>query len=350
MTDLLASTADALFADLCSHQSVQDAERTGWAPTAWTAVSEMGLPWIGVPEAAGGQGGSLLDAMTVLRLAGRHALPLPLAETGVLGGWLLASAGLEVPAGPVTVVPALPETQLTYDGRTLSGTATRVPWARSAERVLVLLPAGHEWVVASADRAELRVEPLTNVAGEPRDTVHFDRLAVDVVGRTDIDGGALRLRGALTRVALIAGALDRVRDITVRYTSEREQFGRPINRFQAVQEHLVRVAQQAALVGTAADVAAREAERGGGSVETACAKTLASDAVHIATRAAHQAHGAMGMTQEYALHQVTRRLWAWRREYGDGAYWSSYIGRLAASRGADQLYPLVTGGTAALSS
>jgi acyl-CoA dehydrogenase len=185
------------------------------------------------------------------------------------------------------------------------------------------------------------------MAGEPRDTVHFANVPVDVVGRTEVDPKALRLRGALTRVALIAGALERVRDITVQYTSEREQFGRPLNRFQAVQEHLVRVAQQAALVGTAADVAAREADRGGGSMETAFAKTLAAEGVSISTRAAHQAHGAMGMTQEYVLHQVTRRLWAWRREYGDGAFWSSYVGHIVAARGADGLYPLVTAGGAA---
>jgi acyl-CoA dehydrogenase len=248
----------------------------------------------------------------------------------------------------MTIVPPLPRQDLRYDGRTLSGTATRVPWARSAERVVVLLPAGGKHVVASVDRADVHVEPLTNMAGEPRDTVHFTGVPVDVVGHTEVDDEALLLRGALTRVALMAGALDRVRDITVQYTSEREQFGRPLNRFQAVQEHLVRVAQQAALVGIAADVAVREADRGSGSVEIACAKSLAAQAAHLATRAAHQAHGAMGMTQEYALHQVTRRLWSWRREYGDGAYWDGYLGRLAAEQGADGLYPLVTAGSAVL--
>ena len=151
MTDLLAATADALLGELCSHQVVQDAERTGWAPAAWNAVAEMGLPWIGVPESAGGQGGSLLDALAVLRIAGRHALPLPLAETGPIGGWLLASAGLQIPAGPVTVVPASSKDDLRYDGRTLSGTAHRVPWARAAERVVVLLPAGEGSVVASIE-------------------------------------------------------------------------------------------------------------------------------------------------------------------------------------------------------
>lgn len=345
MTDLLVSTAEDLFADLCSHQAVQDAERTGWAPAAWSAVCEMGLPWIGIPESAGGQGGTLSDALAVLRVAGRHGLPLPLAETGLLGSWLLASAGLDIPAGPVTVVPA--GHHLLYDGRTLTGTATRVPWARSADRVVVLLPADGRCVVASFTTADLKVEPLTSMAGEPRDTVHF-AVPVDVVAPTSVDVEQLRLRGALTRVALMAGALERVRDTTVQYTAEREQFGKPLNRFQAVQEHLVHVAQQAALMGAAADVAGRETERGGGAVETACAKSLAAEAVHVATRAAHQAHGAMGMTQEYSLHQVTRRLWSWRREWGDGVFWDLYLGRLVATRGADALYPLITGGTSAL--
>jgi acyl-CoA dehydrogenase len=348
VTDLLTSTADELFSDLCTHGAVQEAERTGWAPAAWAAVAEMGLPWIGVPESAGGQGGSLLDALSVLRMAGRHGLPLPLAETGVLGGWLLASAGLPLPGGPVTVLPTLPAAELRYDGRTVSGTATRVPWARSAEQVVALLPAGNGCVVAAFAGADLQVEPHTNLAGEPRDTVTFPNVPVDVVAHTDVDLDALRLRGALTRVVLIAGALERVRDMTVQYTADREQFGKPINRFQAVQQHLVHIAQHAALIGTAADVAGREAERGGGAVEIACAKSLAAEAVEVATRAAHQAHGAMGMTQEYSLHQLTRRLWSWRREYGDGSYWSGYLGRIAASRGADALYPLVTGGSAAL--
>lgn len=346
MSDLLVSTADDLLADLCTHEAVQEAERTGWAPAAWQAVAEMGLPWIGVPEAAGGQGGTLPEALSVVRRAGYHGLPLPLAETGLLGGWLLASAGLEIPAGPVTV--ASPTTSLRYDGRTLSGTAARVPWARAAERVVVLLPADGRCVVASFDPADLHVDPLSNLAGEPRDTVRFTDVPVDVVAPTAVDAEQLRLRGALTRVALIAGALERVRDITVRYTGEREQFGKPLNRFQAVQEHLVHVAQQAALVGTAADVAGREAERGGGLVEIACAKSLAGEAVHVATAAAHQAHGAMGMTQEYALHQLTRRLWSWRREWGDAAFWQVALGRVAAARGADALYPLVTGGTSVL--
>ena len=48
-----------------------------------------------------------------------------------------------------------------------------------------------------------------------------------------------------------------------------------------------------------------------------------------ATRAAHQAHGAMGMTREYPLHHSTRRLWAWRHEAGSAGEWAQRVGRAA---------------------
>lgn len=346
--ELLLRAAEDVFADVCTHDALQHAERDGWAADAWRAVSTMGLPWISLPEQAGGQGGELGDALAVLRVAGYHALPLPLAETGVLGGWLLASAGLPLPQGPVTVVPGRPDDDLRCDGRTLSGTAYRVPWAAAAERVVVLVEVGGTSLVASVPVSAVQLEPSSNLAAEPRETLVFDSVVLDSVAESPIGAEDLRLRGALTRVCLIAGGLDRLRDMTVRYTAEREQFGKPIGRFQAVQQHLTHIAQQAALVGAAADVASREADRGDGWFEVACAKVLADDAVRVATRAAHQAHGAMGLTQEYPLHHVTRRLWSWRREYGTGSDWSSALGGRVARQGADRLHPLIAGGSALL--
>ncbi|HXM56325.1 MAG TPA: acyl-CoA dehydrogenase family protein, partial [Candidatus Dormibacteraeota bacterium] len=103
------------------------------------------------------------------------------------------------------------------------------------------------------------------------------------------------------------------------------------------------------LVGMAAAAAARAAARddgGGGRFEIAAAKLLANQAAFSATRAAHQAHGAMGMTQEYPLHHLSRRLWAWRSEYGDERFWSARLGGAVARAGADRLYPAITGGSA----
>lgn len=344
MTDaLLLEVADRVFADTCTHEAIQAAERDGWAPAVWARVAEVGLHRVALEE-----GGTLGDALAVLRAAGRHAAPVPLAETGLLAGWLLTGAGLPVGDGPLTVAPGRPEDRLELEGDRLRGVAHRVPWARTAERVAVLVASGDRWVVASAPAASLTVEAHANLAGEPRDTVRFAGAADVAPAAPGVDADALRCRGALTRVMLMAGALERMSALTVGYTSERVQFGRPVARFQAVQKHLVDGAQDAVLVGAAADAAARAAERGEARFEIAAAKLLANQAAFSATRAAHQAHGAMGMTREYPLHHLSRRLWAWRSEYGDERFWSARLGAAVARGGADRLYPAIAGGSAEL--
>jgi len=342
---LLVSAVEERFGALATAPVLAAAERDGWSPALWAATEEMGLPAISVPEQAGGQGGTVADALAVLRVAGRYAVPLPLAETGLLAGWMLAASGLPMPSGPVTTVAARDPDTLTWDGTTVSGSLSGVPWARSVAAIVVLV--GDRVVQLAPD--SVAISPRTNLAGEPRDVITADRVTpvAAVPAGPGVDLEALRLRGALTRIMLMAGALERVLDLTVRYTGEREQFGRPVARFQAVQEHLVHLGQQAALAGMAADVAAREYDRGVTPVEVWAAKTVCGQAARIATRAAHQAHGAMGMTQEYPLHHLTRRLWSWTREYDD-LRWARLLGTAVIDRGADRLYPLIAGGSAAL--
>jgi acyl-CoA dehydrogenase len=341
---LLLEVADRVFADTCTHEAIQAAERDGWAPAVWARVAEVGLDRIALEE-----GGSLADALAVLRVAGRHAAPVPLAESGLLAGWLLAGAGLPLPDGPLTAVPGRPEDRLELAGDRLAGVAHRVPWARSVQRVVALVASRDRWLVASAPASSLLIEPHVNLAGEPRDTVTFDGPADVAPAAAGVDAEALRFRGALTRVVLMAGALERMSGLTIAYTHERVQFGRPVARFQAVQKHLVDGAQDAVLAGMAADGAARAAEAGEGRFEIAAAKLLANQAAFSATRAAHQAHGAMGMTREYPLHHLSRRLWAWRSEHGDERFWSARLGAAVARAGADRLYPAITGGSSELS-
>jgi acyl-CoA dehydrogenase len=340
---LLLETAERVFAETCTHDVVERAEAERFAPTVWAAIREIGLPWVGVPESAGGMGGELSDALAVLRVAGRHAAPVPLAETGVLAGWLLADAGLPVGEGPATVVPGrAADSVALVDGR-LVGTAHGVAWAGGAERIVVLVPDGPGWQVAVVEATAVRIDPVRNLAGEPRDTVHFDAVEPWATSPSTIGADGLEARGALTRVVLMAGALEAMSRLTVAYTAERRQFGQAVARFQLVQEHLVRLAEDAVLVGLAADAAVLAASRGPATFEIAAAKALASRAATTATKAAHQAHGAMGMTREYPLHQLSRRLWSWRDEYGDDRRWHRRVGELAVAAGADALYPLVAG-------
>ncbi len=274
---------------------------------------------------------TVAQALAVLRERG----PDRAAEMVLLGGWLLAQAGLSVDGGDVTVAPGgAPDSVVLRDGR-VSGTAHRVPWARDAALIAVLLD-GRALVV---DRADVTIQPHVNLAGDARDTVVFD----GALARSGpaVDADTLFLRGALTRIALMAGALDRVYEIAVRYATDRRQFGRPIGSFQAVQQHLVVIAQQAALAGVAADATARRP----GGFEIAAGKLLANRAALSAGRAAHQVLGARGTTREHPLGQLTRRLWAWRSEYGDEHHWSTRLGVGVARAGADNVYPAITGGS-----
>jgi acyl-CoA dehydrogenase len=223
-----------------------------------------------------------------------------------------------------------------------------LPWARDAARVVLFADGPDGLAVASVDPALVDIEAGTNLAGEPRDTVHLREvtLGADDVAPAPpgVDADALWLRGALSRTMLIAGAAGRVLDITVAYTNQREQFGRPVARFQAVAAHLVRLAEQVESVRMAARVAARNATDEPTFLDVAAAKTVASEAAGQIAAAAHQATGAMGMTREYELGQLTRRLWAWREEYGGERAWSTRLGAAIAEGGADELWPTIARG------
>ncbi len=146
----------------------------------------------------------------------------------------------------------------------------------------------------------------------------------------------------------MAGALGRMHELTMEYTAERRQFGKAVGSFQAVQAHLVHGAQDAFLAAMALAAAARAVEAGAARFEITAAKLLADQAASAATRHAHQAHGAMGMTREYPLHHLSRRLWSWRSEYGDERAASRALGELVVGAGPDQLYPLIAGGSRVL--
>lgn len=354
--ETLTEAATELFADLCPPEAVTAAESTGWSDRLWSALTASGFHLVSVPEEGGGSGGDVADACALLSVAGRFAAPVPLAETGLLAGWALARARLEVPDGPATVAVGCPDDAVEVSGRPgswrLDGVVNRVPWGGRCERVVIVADRSDDTpVVLSVPTAAATVRPGRSLAGEPRDTLAFDGVTLpdDAVAAAPpgLDAAALRLRGALSRAALMSGALHRTRELTVRYTHERRQFGRPVARFQAVQAHLVHIAEEAELAGLATTVAAMNAAPEPAFWDVAAAKVAASEAATRATAFAHQAHGAIGMTKEYELGQLSRRLWSWRDEFGSEVYWGRQLGRHLAEAGADSLWPRISTGLTA---
>ena len=324
--------------------------------STWRALEDHGLTRAWVPEAAGGAGASLADGFAILTLAGGAALDVPLAET-LLAGWLLAAAGLAVPDG--ALAPAATEgggagdgagdsVRLGADGR-LAGQVAAVPFAREVERLAVIARRGGEAFVALVDRAACSLRARDNLAGEPRDTVIFDGVAPSELAACPADlAGRLWAMGAVARACQIAGALQGILTRAVAYAGERVAFEKPIARFQAIQHALARLAGEAAIAlaasGSAADALAAEPDGGdadGSFLEVASAKIRAGEAAAAGAAIAHQVHGAIGFSTEHPLHLFTRRLWAWRDDFGSESAWAVRLGAHVARRGADALWPMV---------
>lgn len=308
------------------------------SPALWDELAKAGYDR---PFAAGLE---LPEALSLLFGAGRHALPVPLAET-MLAGWLLGGAGLPQPAGPLTVAPVREGDAISAkrDGARwrLSGKASRVPWARGAAAIVVVA----DGVVAIASPADCRIAAGANLAGEPRDDVDFAG-APAAGAPASVDARALRALGAVMRSAQIAGALQAVLEISVRYATERVQFGRAIGRFQAVQQNLAVLAGQGAAATAAAQAGIEAAARDLASPAIAAAKIRAGEAASLGAAIAHQVHGAIGFTQEYPLNQLTRRLWSWRDEFGNESHWARLLGGDVAAAGAERLWTGITGAEA----
>lgn len=140
------------------------------------------------------------------------------------------------------------------------------------------------------------------------------------------------------RAAQIGGALNGALHLSVQYTRERKQFGKPLAAFQAIQQQLAVLTEEACATNMAAAAAFHKMDRGPADFELAAAKLRANQAAGVGASIAHQVHGAMGFTKEYDLQKFTRRLWAWRSEFGNERHWATELGARVTARGAGNFW------------
>lgn len=366
---MIQDTADRLLREQCSKELVDAAEAGTWPAALWQTLVETGLPWASAPERLGGSALPLPEALGLLRLVGAHAAPVPLAET------LIASALLgeddsvaELPEGPLLPVLAAATDDFKASevagGWTLEGAVADVPFAPVANVLVVAVNASEGLMLLRIDPASVELEPSRNIAGEPCATVIFSGVHVlasecsRCVSLARVD--ELLALMALSRALMSAGAMQSLLDMSVGYALERKQFGRPIAQFQAVQQQLAVLAGEAAAAiraadsgveafaevfkadGAAADAQGRARRMAMAIQEAGVAKARAGEAAGRGAEIAHQVHGAMGFTYEHRLHQRTRRLWAWRDQYGTETFWQARFGRQLCAAGADALWDILT--------
>jgi acyl-CoA dehydrogenase len=318
MDPVLYDSFDRLLTDISTPQVVREIEAGGPPQMLWQQIIESGFADAMISEQSGGAGLGLSDAFSLFFLCGRHALPVPLAQT-IVARSICALGGVAIPDEPIAIAPM----PVTSSGDTID--CRNVPFGKLAQWVLVSHAGpsdAHTHLLLPASQAS-RTETGVNDSLQAH-LLWKDPLSSGVV--LEGDGPWLEIAAAVT-AALMAGAMDTVLQTTVRYAGERVQFGRPIGKFQAIQQQLSVLAELTTASRMAAELGCQETAAGTpNALAAAVAKARASEAAGTVVSIAHGVHAAMGITAEYDLQLYTRRLIEWRTDYGSAGYWNRRVG------------------------
>lgn len=309
---MFAEAIEDILRDQCTPAVVRAIETGGDPVPLWDALAGAGFLDLLLPEEAGGAGLPLPELYPVLAHFGRYAVPLPIGQAIVARG--LVAPGVTLPTGPLTLAPSLrrgPGGEITC-ALTPQGAIARHVLAADGDRLLLL------------DCAQARRQAVQ---------VHHTQVATltwkDGGGAEALQGDAAALPAfaAALHAALLAGAMTRVFEMTLAYCNDRVQFGRSLGKFQAVQHQLSVAAELVAAVSIAAEAAFQHDGRTPRLLPAAMAKARASEAAVEVANTAHALHGAIGVTEEYDLQLLTRRLHEWRMAHGSEHHWNALVGR-----------------------
>ena len=307
---MYAESLHRMLSDLMPHAVVRDIEAGGGAAATWGAVEDAGFIDLLLPEAEDGPGLDLAQIGALLRLLGRQAAPLPLAAGWVARRLLPRTVR---PGGPVAVAAG----RVGADGRV---ECPRVPYGAVAGHVLVA--AEERMLLFPASKALLSIP-----VGDHRGLAHRCVWNEDeALWRQDEGGVALLAWMAAATAAQVAGGLDTVLEMCLAHCNQRRQFGKNIAQFQAVQHQLSVMAEHVLAASMAAESAFDGTHSNPDWLRAAIAKARSSEASTLVCASAHALHGAIGMTDEYALGLYTRRIQEWRMDHGNEGHWHAAIG------------------------
>jgi alkylation response protein AidB-like acyl-CoA dehydrogenase len=264
----------------------------GYSGAMWKEIVDLGWTGVAFDESMG-----FLEACLLAEEFGRFAVPAPFVTT-LTCGMAVESLREEIAAGGVYTFASA-----------VDGVADLVPYAASASG----------FVVSSGD--------ATSVVSEAAEITRQDVVGLDPKYRvrfaapgTPVDVAVSRVHefGAAATCAEMVGGAQAVLDATVEYAKQREQFGKPIGTFQAVQHHCANMAIDVLGARFIAYEAIWRLSRGlPAAVEVAVAKSWVSEAYERVCALGHQIHGAIGFTAEHDLHHYTRHAIATSTTWGD---------------------------------
>lgn len=332
MTESLSAEVATLVADLFRDRAIGEVEGL------WSTVVQLGLTGIGVPEESDGSGGTLADLATAVTEFAARGAAVPLAEVAVARWALQSDAGWRTVAATV----ALAEPGATADGTRVTATARRVGGLRDAEAVVLVIPGRRAPVVLDPRGAGALLTPGTDIADVPADELRLvDAPAIAVAADADL----VYARLATLRAAALVGAARGAYELTRTHLRTRHQFGRPLVDIPMVGTSLAAMRVEVLQARTALAAAIAGAESGDPELAVSTAATariVAAGTASVIAERAHQLHGAIGTTQEYALHHLTKLLWALRDADVPQPRWADRLGAAAVAAGEERVWDLLT--------
>ena len=308
---------DRLLADVSSPTAIRQIEASRNSAGLWQALADSGFADLLVPEQPGLSAGAGLgwgEAWQVLFAAGRHAVCVPFGQT-LYARAVLADLGQAVNDQHSVAISGFG--RVTAQG---SLTAQGVSAVGLADEVLI--QAG-ETVYHSA-RADCALEAIGNSGCFDANVVMVKPVPIG-----SLPPGALAQGQALVLAVQLAGAADRVLEMTLGYANDRSQFGKPIGRFQAVQQQITEMAERVYALRLASQLGCQTTGWQPHPLQAALAKSHTSAGAQRIASIAHAVHGAIGVTQDYDLQIYTRKLYEWARSGAGAQYWARQLGQAA---------------------
>lgn len=357
---ILKDAARSFLSNECPSTFVREMEKDerGYTPELWSKMAELG--WIGfmLPERYGGSEGSFLDLAVLLYEMGYGCLPGPYFSTAVLGGMTLLEGGNNaqlqdilprVTKGDMFLTLAWTEIGGSYSAEgislkgeeqngeyILSGNKLFVPDAHIAD--LIICAARTDAGVEDKERGislflidgkspGLDVQPLNTIAGDKQCEVTFDNVRVprENLLKEPNQGwpilNKVLYKAAVAKCCEMSGGAQKVIDMVVPHVKEREQFGRSIGSFQAVQHHCANILT---FVDTSRFMAYQAAWRISEGLpyekEASMCKAWVNDAYRQLLLLGHQVMGGIGFMEEHDLQLYFRRAKAAELAFGDGDF------------------------------
>jgi alkylation response protein AidB-like acyl-CoA dehydrogenase len=298
----------------------------GFDKAIWREICAMGWPGLRLPEDKGGSGLGMSEFCALTEELGAALTPEPLIPVAMAASLLPADQLSAVLAGDRIVIPAWQEKPNSFDlngattlsGGKLSGRKMFVPMAAGADAFLVTVQGGLALVERSAPGVSVHVE-------QTQDGGHFGTVSFDSAPAEAVTGDATEAleEAALATSAYLLGVMDRAFAMTLDYMKTRQQFGRTIGSFQALQHRAVDLKIQVSLTRASVEAAAVTMDT---STHPALrksavsrAKARAAEGAMIVTKQCIQLSGGIGYTDAYDVGLFLRKAMVMAPLFGPAA-------------------------------